>query len=166
LNPAAVSPDGRRVFYYEVAPDGGRDIWFLDRESGPEPLVSGADNDRAPALSVDGRSVAFVSNATGRDEIYVTSLDARTPKRISEGGGTEPVWSRSGREILYRQGDCLMRVDAEGGPIERLFEHAFERGPGDNLANYDVQPDGQIVMIERLDRPHELRVVVNWIREL
>jgi Tol biopolymer transport system component len=98
---------------------------------------------------------------------------ADTTRRLSEAGGTEPVWSRDGGEIFYRQADRMMVVAVVVAPSlsfgspQRLFERQYVLDPGGNTPNYDVSPDGRrFVMLQSTDHPSELRVVLNWLTEI
>jgi hypothetical protein len=119
-----------------------------------------------------------VSNESGREEIYVRRFPGPGGRvQISTEGGTEPLWSRDGRELFYRKGDRMMAVaistEAELAPGKPtlLFEGAYEMGtafgpvPG---TNYDVAPDGRFVMIRRGESagPAQINVVQNWFEEL
>jgi eukaryotic-like serine/threonine-protein kinase len=171
--PGAWAPDGTLV-YVERRPATGRDILLLttpDHRS--RSLVESAGDESAPAFSPDGQSLAYVSNETGRSEVYVRARsDSARARRISTDGGTEPVWDRGGRQLYYRNGARMMSValssgDEPGRP-EMLFERDFARGTNDS-PNYDVMPDGRFVMIERpLQRsgPESLHVLLNWSRNV
>lgn len=93
----------------------------------------------------------------------------------SRDGGREPVWSRDGRELFYRNGDNMMVVDVESGPVFRagaprvLFEGRYRVSSGGLNQNYDVSPDGQrFVMIRAAGEsgPPQIRLVLNWFEEL
>jgi serine/threonine-protein kinase len=132
-------------------------------------------NERAPKISPDGRWLAYLSNETGLDEIYVESYPERGHKwTISTDGGTEPRWSRDGTELFYRQGDQMMVVDVGLGEEFRaskprhLFEGRFEVGVIGN-PDYDVTADGQrFLMVKRSEAsaPVALNVILNWDQEL
>jgi hypothetical protein len=123
-------------------------------------------------ISPDGRWLAYVSNESGHDEVYVRSFPEPSRKlQISTDGGTAPVWSRNGREIFYIENDRLMVVPVETGTslqpgrpkllFEGGFVHEFTQ-----FADYDVSLDGQsFVMIQSAQKP-ELHVVLNWFEEL
>ena len=67
-----------------------------------------------PVMSPDGRWVAFVSNESGRDEIYVRSWSNRLAKwQVSNTGGLAPVWARDGRELYYLRGRMLVAVPVD-----------------------------------------------------
>src|SRR5436190_5793209 len=73
-------------------------------DTAPVPVVATPFTEMSPAFSPNGRWLAYASNETGANEIYVVPFpDAGTAKwAISAGGGTEPLWSHSGRELFYR----------------------------------------------------------------
>jgi len=170
------SPDGQRFFFYDVHPETGRDIWFFDVEAQESrPFLVTQYNERAPRISPDGRWLAYISNETGLDEVYVESLPERSRKwTISTDGGTEPVWSRDGRELFYRQGDLMMVVDVvlgaefSAGKPRPLFEGRFDVGVIGN-PDYDITADGQrFLMLKRSEAsaPVKLYVVLNWAQAL
>ncbi len=96
---------------------------------------------------------------------------------ISTDGGTEPVWSRDGRELYYRNGDALMAVTISTEPAltpgkpTLLFAGPYRSGVfvgGNPGSNYDVTPDGRFVMIrnEGSSAATQILVVLNWFEEL
>jgi len=161
---------GPLLAYYEVAGETGRDIWLLDGDGVTRPLAATAANERAPALSPDGRWLAYTSNASGSDEVYVRALPDGDPVQVSVGGGTEPVWSTSGLELYYRREDRMMAAQVRVDPTPRVigtsvvFERAYEHDPGANVPNYDVAADGRFLMLRRADPPGDLRIVLNWVQ--
>jgi Tol biopolymer transport system component len=173
-NPGGWAPDGT-LAYVERRPATGRDILLLtspDHRS--RSLVESAADESAPAFSPDGQWLAYVSNETGRSEVYVRArADSARARRISTDGGTEPVWDPSRWQIYYREGARMMSVtlssrDDSAGRPELLFEHDFARGTND-APNYDVMPDGRFVMIQRPPQrsgPESLHVLLNWSRNL
>lgn len=132
-------------------------------------------NERSPMFSPDGRWLAYVSDESGRDEIYVQSYPESSQKiTVSSEGGTDPVWSKDGRELFYRSGDSLMAVPVKTGTVftvgkpEKRFDRqmVLEPNPGTGSLNYDVSADGRFVMIIPTGRNHELEVVLSWFEEL
>ena len=125
-------------------------------------------NERSPVLSPDGRWLAYVSDASGRDEVYVKALDLSIDTlQMTSNGATEPVWTRNG--LFYREGDTMIRVMLDAGAPgakQAMFEGNFERDPGANLPAYDVDADGTFIMLKSALIPRELRVVRNWSTEL
>jgi eukaryotic-like serine/threonine-protein kinase len=172
--PGSWSPDGRTLAFAERHPSTGRDIWFLrlDEDREAKPFLNSPFDESAPRFSPDGRWIAYVSNESGRDEVFLRSLaDPARKQQLSNGGGTEPVWARDGTEIFYRVGNKLMALSIADGRTARgsqprlLFEGEFERGTTD-AANYDVTPDNQrFVMIGGSDTTADhatIHVLINW----
>jgi Tol biopolymer transport system component/tRNA A-37 threonylcarbamoyl transferase component Bud32 len=178
--PHAISSDGKRLVYYEVS--GAPQIWTvtLDQSEGlkagrPEQYLSTQSGDAAAAFSPDGRWLAFESNESGRLEIYVRPFPAsgtggKVP--VSNNGGTWPIWSSKGHEILYRSGDQVMAVaytataDSFSADKPRVVMTTPGTSPG-----FDVAPDGRLlVMIPTLaagtTAEHTLMFVQNFFDEL
>jgi len=151
------------------------DLWTLSLDDGSvTPLLRSPANERSPAFSPDGRWLAFASDQSGIDQVYVQAYPGPGPPiRISTDGGREPVWSRDGRELFYRHGGAMVaapvrteRPLAPGRPI-RLFE---DRYATEYLgrSNYDVGPDGRFLMVEVEEGSERARldVILNWFDEL
>ncbi|MBI2402194.1 MAG: protein kinase [Gemmatimonadetes bacterium] len=172
------SPDGRTLIYREIAPATGRDIWYrrAQGDASPRPIARTQFNERAPALSPDGRWLAYQSDESGRDEVYVRPFppEAGGQWQVSADGGTQPFWGRNGRELFYRHGDQLMvaRVETTARfnvrSREVLFSGAFLWGVDDHT-NYDVSPDGShflMIAPEPGEQTPQVTVVLNWLDEL
>ena len=132
-------------------------------------------NERSPMFSPDGRWLAYVSDESGRDEVYARSYPETGQKiPVSTEGGTEPVWSKSGREMFYRSGDRLMAAPVKTGTAftvgkpQKLFDRqmAIQDNPGSGSLNYDVSADGRFVMIDPTGKNNEVELVLNWFEEL
>ena len=119
------------------------------------------------ALSPDSRWLAYTSDRTGRSEVYVASFpDMQVKYPVSQGGGTEPRWARSGRELFFRSRGQMMSLPvATGagfapGSARALFPTRGYAG-ATNRPQYDVTPDGQrFLMIRRPDREGQQEVVL------
>jgi Tol biopolymer transport system component len=179
--PYSWSSDGTLLFFQQSRdPDTGWDIWMLpfveDGKAGsPEPFLKTPSDELQPALSPDGRWIAYVSNASGRNEIYVTAFPGPGAKlMISTHGGVHPVWAPTGRELFYRHEDRMMVTDIDTQPELHpgipwlLFEGSYQ--PEQIFGrNYDVSSDGQrFVMLKRPEESalHQINVVLNWFEEL
>ena len=143
----------------DVAPQSRLDIVSIgNRGRGPvTPVIANRFETRFPVVSPNGKWLAYVSNDTGADEVYIRPLDGGASVRLSLWGGTEPVWSSDGRELFYRdvRSQYLMaasvRADSNLVLVDkrRLFP-IEDMVPGFTHANYDVSPDGAtFVMIRR-----------------
>ena len=165
--------------FSEADPTTGFDIWVLglqgDRK--PRPFLQTPANESGPIFSPDGRWVAYLSDESGRQEIYVRPFPGPGGKmQISTEGGTEPMWARNGRELFYRNGDKMMVTAVETQPVfaaskaKLLFEAHYETSYNVFERDYDVSPDGQkFLMIkagEQETAPTQLNVVLNWSDEL
>jgi Tol biopolymer transport system component len=177
--PGSWSPDGQVLAFSEVDPITGLDIWVLglqgDRK--PRPFLQTPANESGPIFSPDGRWVAYLSDETGRNEIYVRPFPGPGGKmQISTEGGTEPMWARNGRELFYRNGDKMMVTAVESQPVfaaskpKLLFEAHYETSVNVFQRDYDVSPDGQrFLMIKATEQESaatQLNVVLNWSDEL
>ena len=172
--PGSWSPDGRRLAFHEVHADRARDIWTWRRGREPEPWLATAANERAPAISPDGRWLAYVSDAErgDGDQVYLQAVDGEggLPLRVSPAGGTEPVWARTGATLFYRRGRGLYRVavgdDGFGRPAagapEHLFDGAFLADPLGNLPAYDVGGGARLVMLRPAGRAEMIHVLGGW----
>jgi serine/threonine protein kinase/Tol biopolymer transport system component len=168
----SVSPDGRLLVYMQRYRDTEGDLWktALNGAGKPEPVITMPDTQWGGRLSPDGRWLAYTSNESSRFEVYVTPFPGPGPKKqVSTEGGQEIVWSRSGRELFYRNGSQMMSVPIEATsefraakPVQ-LFEGPYlPCCPG--VPEYDVSLDGQrfIMLSEKQLVPTHLNVVLNW----
>jgi Tol biopolymer transport system component len=149
------------------------------------PIVASAAAEYQARFSPDGRWIAYVSNESARDEVYVTPFHppeartsqdgaARNPKRperwqVSTGGGVLPRWNKAGTELYYLAPDrrlMMARVDGRGEPFRVLdVEALFQGDPKPVGWLYDVAPDGRILMNTlgaAGDAP--MILVLNWTR--
>jgi Tol biopolymer transport system component len=176
--PSSWSPDGQLLAFWEVNAATGWDIWVLrpsDRKA--QPFLRTPFNESVPRFSPDGRWLAYISNESGRYEIYVQPYPGPGGKwQISTEGGTEPAWNPNGKELFYRSGDKMMAVDIatqpgfSAGKPRVLFEGRYEPTPA-TFPNYDVSPDGQrFLMLKPAEAseaaPTQINVVLNWFEEL
>jgi Tol biopolymer transport system component len=174
------SPDGKWLLYQtDIASPGSGDILAIRPgvDTVPVPVVATRFSEISPALSPNGRWLAYVSNQTGKDEIYVIPFpNTGTAKRaISEGGGTEPAWSHRGSELFYRDASGnLVAVEVNTSPTFSLGR-ATVLFPAARFSSvrfntqYAVAPDDRrFLMIRPLETstPDKLIVVENWFEEL
>ena len=167
------SPDGRTLIFLEENLSSDWDLWTLplDGKREPQPWLRTPFAEWSAAFSPDGQWIAYVSDESGVTEVYVRRFRGATEKlQISIGGGTEPIWARSGRELFYRAGDKMMAASVETRPTLRvgrphqLFEGPFEASLGEN-ADYDVAPgDQRFLMVAREQKPPltHLDLVLGW----
>ncbi|MFN9119993.1 MAG: hypothetical protein ACK5XT_18515, partial [Gemmatimonas sp.] len=172
-NEGLLSPDGRTLMYRTDEGTGDQHVITMpmDKSAPPTPLVTAAVN-WAPRFSPDGKWIAYSSDESGTAEIYVRPFPGAGGRiQVSNGGGSEPVWSRDGRALYYRQGDALMAAAVSVTPTfavqsrRQLFAGAYEAsGPH---ANYDAAPDGRhLLMLKAKDDRAPVVMVINWAAEV
>jgi serine/threonine protein kinase len=170
----SLSADGKYLAYPALDPKTGYGIWILPDPLGPigaaKPysfLQTGFD-EQNPRFSPDGHWMAYVSNESGRNQVYVASFPGPGGKvQVSTAGGTQPRWRADGNELFYiAPGGSMMAAgaDAKGGAfvlkkVETLF------GPLAGLANYDASADGQrflALLPPEGETGGPMTVVLNW----
>jgi serine/threonine protein kinase/Tol biopolymer transport system component len=182
--PASWSPDGKSLLFLEEVSPTNMDICALSMEGGH---VTAPYCHQTPFLerwadfSPDGHWLTYVSNETGRDEVYVQAYPDGPKFQVSTDGGTQPAWARNGRELFYIIGATaastrMMVVDVTLAPTfsasipRMLFEGRF--GTTTPIRGYDVSADGRrFLMIQPKEQPPErpitqMVVVLNWTEEL
>lgn len=176
--PISWSPDGSVLVFNNHDAASRSDIWLVSPKGDGKPraFLQTPAVELGGVLSPDGRFIAYVSNASGRFEVYVQPFPGPGFRsQVSTEGGTNPVWARSGRELFYRSEDKMMAVTVETEPALRLskptllFEERFlqEAEGVVGFAQYDVAPDGEhFVMIRDESLVSRIHVVLNWAEEL
>ena len=164
------------VATYEQHPTTLRDIWMLLPDRTRVKFLATPFQERVARFSPNGRWVAYVSNDSGRDEVYVRPYSGSGGKiTVSNDGGTEPVWAANGKELFYRNGDRVLAAAVateptfSTSPPRIIFEGGYERdrGSGGANANYDVARDGQrFLMIQAPPASPNIVVALNWFEEL
>ncbi len=183
--PYSFSPDGLRLLfkeYKEYVTSWDIGVLSMEGERSSETLVGTQFTERHAALSPDGRWMAYMSDESGRFEVYVRPFPNVEDGKftISRDGGQEPLWGPQGRELVYLENDdqtmMVVPIQTEptfrAGTAEALFKGL--QGPQDNIGGgrrYDISPDGQrFLMIkdaeQRAETGTELIIVLNWFDEL
>ena len=176
LWPTDVAADGSVLLYYEIHQDTERDVWLLplDGRHEPEPFLVTDASERSAVFSPDGRWIAYMSDTSSREEVYVRPRASGEGREVivTVDGGREPRWSPDGSEIFFRLDDGLWAVPVTTdagfalGPPELLFTGSFDYEEGGRNQQYDVFPNGDFLMIEREERLEELRIMINWLDEV
>jgi eukaryotic-like serine/threonine-protein kinase len=173
--PTSWSPDGKFVMYTAAVapPKSGFHLWVLplEGERKPFPFLKTGFDEGYGQFSPDGKWVAFMSDESGRFEIYVAPFPGPGGKRlVSVAGGATPRWRRDGKELFYGGLDNRLMAaeigikgaEASISAVRPLF------GPLPVVANaypYDVSPDGQrflVIMPNEQAAPETLTLVQNW----
>jgi Tol biopolymer transport system component len=171
------SSDGRYVLYTTDTPDSKEDLLARDAKSGADPIVIAATPAReyGGRFSPDGRFVAYVSNETGNDEIYVQTFPVKNGKwQVSSRGGDSPRWRADGRELFYRTRDGQIGVVAvtlqpsfAAGQPRQLFDQTVSGlAPGTpGNTSFEVAADGQRFLLSLpagAARTQDIGVVLGW----
>ena len=175
-SPSAWSLDGQTLLFEEGFNTRG-DLMTLSLKDGKASPWLKTEFDEADAsLSPNGRWVAYVSDQTGRPEVWVRPFPGPgAPVRVSSDGGAEPRWARNGTELFYQSGRRMMAAGVSHGestiefkPSQVLFEGGFVPYDGNVPRTYDVAKDGRFLMIREAPqvRPRTLVLVLNWFEEL
>jgi Tol biopolymer transport system component len=173
FHPHGWSADGE-LLALRMSSNAGDIVRFVPgTDSTPQDVVATAQSEGySAAVSPDGRWIAYTADSTGRNEIWVRAVTgAGGAARVSPNGGSEPVWSRDGRELFYLEDRKLMAVRVTAGaafnftPAVHLFSASVVRAL--QPPSYDVLPDGRFVMITVDDSTEApMTVIVNWRRLL
>jgi eukaryotic-like serine/threonine-protein kinase len=177
--PVSISPDGNTLLFSTSDPNTQGDLWLapLQHPTDAKPFVASPFAEDQGTISPNGRWVAYQSDESGKSEIYVADFPGGGNRvQASTDGGSEPVWSRNGKELFYRSGKKFMSVPVKAGalfvpdPAHILFESDFVTQSEQGVAAYDVSLDGQrfyfVQEDSKKDRQARLNLVLNWSEEL
>jgi len=179
--PASWSPDGKFLVYGQIGRSGKRELWVLplEGERKPRALLANQFDNGPGSFSPDGKYLAYVSNETGRNELYVMPFGNGTGKwQISTGGAAAAmaVWERDGKQLFYRESGNIMGVDVRTKPVftastprEIVPAKTIGNLKSGGLDNFDVSPDGQHFLIHQQSegsKAPQINVVLNWSEEL
>jgi Tol biopolymer transport system component/DNA-binding winged helix-turn-helix (wHTH) protein len=171
------SRDGKHILYSREDPKSSWDLWYLKR-NGTGGWESAAFlqtpfRERAPKFSPNGGYVAYLSDESGRSELYVRPFPHGDQQWVvSQNGAAQPRWARNGKKLFFVQAGTLMETPVlatskfwAGAPVP-LFAHG---GFGHGLEpNYDVSPDGERFLVpgpSEQSRERLIHVVQNWFAE-
>jgi Tol biopolymer transport system component len=180
------SPDGQTIAYTAVNPEAGAHIMVTSLDDhASHPFADIKAPAGSPKFSPDGRWLAYCSNESGKAQVYVQAFPGPGLKtQVSNDGGTDPVWRRTGGELYFRNGDQMMVVSVStaqtftAGRPQRLWEGHYSHGmsascgpPGATSSNYDVTADGQRFLMVKDEAPdtafsRQMVVVLGWADEL
>lgn len=183
--PWSITPDGKRLAYYERSSEGGFDLWTVPISRTGDGLSAGQPQvflgtksfEVYPSFSPDGRWMAYASNESGKWEIYVRGFpDDGTKLRVSSSGGVVPRWSATARELLYRtsgQQVMVMPYEVTGGSFipgtPRLWSQQTLADTG-VFPNFDVSRDGNAILalMSATDpqTPNHVTVLLNFGEEI
>jgi eukaryotic-like serine/threonine-protein kinase len=184
--PISWSPAGELVFNEFEFRHGGLAEAFILEPTGdrkPRPVLQDQSNATGPTFSPDGKWLAYVSTDSRQRQVYVQPYPGPGGRvQVSTNGGSEPVWSRDGRELFYlrraRSGEpgeremvavaIATRPTISPGEDRVLFRGRFQ--PGSPAASYDVSLGKRFLMVQVKERPPlkvtQINLVQNWVEEL
>jgi serine/threonine protein kinase/Tol biopolymer transport system component len=163
------SPDGKFLTFTQ-----GTDIWVLPMDGArtPFPFVESSAHKDNAKISPDGKWMAYTSDESGKNEVYVVPFPKREGKwQISSGGGSLPQWSPDGKELYFVGGSSIMTVGVTTGAS---FNYSAQREVCSGLANatgfFGLTPDGKrfVVGVSTTGQYtlNHISVVTNWFDEL
>ena len=179
VDEAVLSRDGAWLVYRRGS-GAGRDIYVMHPgvDSSARPLVATPAEEFSPILSPDGRWLAYASDETGRTEVYVRPFANPSSAKftISRNGGAEPTWSRSGRELFYRDGAQRL-VAAQIAPgeafrvvSEQVLFSTQDYVVGNRNRSFTVAPDDRsfvfIKVLKTGGTGTQIVATLNWFEEL
>ncbi len=169
-SPQSWSAGGGLLAYTVTGRTTGSDIWVLPMPGGAAaPFLATSFQETDPAISPDGRWIAYVSTEAGPAQVFLRPYpDTGVSWQVSSNGGTGPVWSHDGRELYFVSGTRMMAVRVETTPAVRvgipvaLFDGGFSVM---RSRDYDVAPDGRFVVLRRSGEASgklDLRLLLHW----
>jgi dipeptidyl aminopeptidase/acylaminoacyl peptidase len=190
--PNCWSHDGKMLFLTEwdnIPPRFDISVLSMEGDHARTILLQGKHSEAQPRISPNGRWLAYVSDESGRNEVYVRPFPEVDKGRwqISTNNGDSPLWSPDGHELFYRSGDAAMAVPVETEPTFRfaapkiLFSGAYAsyaaRVYGQIENNpWDISPDGKRFLMMKpvaakgtestAEGPRRINIVLNWLEEL
>jgi Tol biopolymer transport system component len=173
--PTSFSADGQSLVLQRLDPVTASDLYTTPARGGAlTPILRTKAYEAGAQVSPDGRWIVYVSDESGRMNIYLRPYGGAEQKwTVSSQGGTHPIWGVDGRRIFYRFGDQMFAVDVTTAPDVHLgephvlFEKRFGFGQSITLANYSLGHDGrEFLMVEDLPGGRHLDLVLNWLQTL
>jgi serine/threonine-protein kinase len=172
------TPDGSTLAFIQWSPETGEDILLLDMKSHQvRAFLNSKAKEGWPNFSPDGHWLAYASNESGQDEVWVRPFPGPGGRwQVSKEGGDDPLWSKDGRQLFYRQGRkvWVVNVQTDGGFSSGKPRLLFEKEgfqSSEHARDWDLWPDGTgFLMVKSDDRKPdpvtEITVVQNWFEEV
>ena len=177
--PYTWSGDGKGLIFDQAGGNSDLLMLRLEGERKLERVIANEHDTTRPAVSRDGRWIAYRSTESSPGQIFVQPFPnvSGARRQISTSGGTAPVWSRDGRELFYDSGNALMVVPIDTkaslspGTPTVLFHGAYFYGAGFGGRAWDIAPDGRFLMLKEgasttSAAAAQIIVVLNWLEEL
>ncbi|MBK9187417.1 MAG: serine/threonine-protein kinase [Phycisphaerales bacterium] len=161
----SVSPDGL-LCVDEHTSDEGSNIWIIGADRTARPLVNTRYREGGGAFSTDGKWVAYQSNISGRDEVYmISSTGDGQSVQVSSGGGRAPKWGPLGTSLYYRVGRSIMRIEMADGRPNGEPERVFKGPTLDRGSSFSLSPDETKVLAVEVGEEailNEIRIITNF----
>jgi hypothetical protein len=141
-----------------------------DASGTQRPVLESRFIEAAPALSPDGRFLAYMADLSGTREVYLVPADGKgMATQVSNSGGGAPKWSRDGRILMWRKGRSILEVGIEDGrPVGEPRERFAARNLSTGLT-YELAPDGDALYAVQLGEnsiPREIRVITGYFEQI
>ncbi len=175
----SITPDGKYLAFVKRDIPEGRivfEIWGLPLfgDAKPFPIIQNKFNSGRPAISPDGKWMAYPNAESGRDEVYITAFPGGGAKwQVSTGGGDLPAWRKDGHELYFLDpSHNLVAVDvtASANSVKLGIPHALFRLPGLNDAwHFAPSADGKkfvVNVVNTRESPEPFTLVQNWTADL
>jgi Tol biopolymer transport system component len=173
------TPDGRALTVTRTVSATLNDVWLVPIDPAADKarnLLQGRFNEMSARVSPNGRWLAYTSNESGEDQVYVQPFpDLGAKWQVSNRGGSQPVWAPDGGRLFYRGEGALMAVDVLSSPgafsagvPRREAEDSFHRKGGTHTG-WDVGRDGRMILVRSGadgGRPTQIQIVEHWLPDL
>jgi serine/threonine protein kinase len=186
MHPGSWSRDGKNLITRDfLMPSLNSDIGAISMEGDRKwkPLLKDQYNELQPKISLNGRWIAYTSDESGQNEVYVRPFPEvdKMRRQVSTSGGDSPLWSRDGREIFYRSGDAVMAVSVKTDPgftldvPKTLFRGLYvSLSSSSDEDTWDISPDAKRFLMIKEPKltassggsPRKINIVLNWLEEL
>jgi serine/threonine protein kinase len=178
--PFSLSKDGKTLLSWDITFSPHQTVISmlpLEGDFVRTPLLQSKYYEQHPEISPNGKWLAYASNQSGQNEVYVRPFPEvnKGVLQVSTKGGYGPLWSPSGRELFYRNGNSVMVVEVETEPVFKIVREAKEIFSGAYLSSqggyaksamWDIGSDGRFLMIKETGGARKICVVLNWFEEL
>jgi Tol biopolymer transport system component len=165
-------PNGRELIFGKQSNESGWDIYAVavDGDHKMRPLINGPFNQTQANISPDGKWLAYLSDESGQNEVFVISATDPTARaQISTGGGKYPHWSKSGNELLFINKDKVLSVKFTGGNVLNPSKPTLLFEDKADWAGYDIAADGRLLVAREAQDEKSgtrLNVILNWVDNL
>jgi serine/threonine-protein kinase len=173
-----LTPDQKHLIFQELegpgfatgGASGNWNLWItpVDSPASARPLLRNRFNELNAAISPDGQWLAYQSNETGTNAVYVRRLSEGGGRlRVSLGAGTAPHWSRDGHELFYRDGDSVFAVPIRTGAQPGIGAARTRFVLSSAIGEVAIHPDGHSLVAVRspIAQGGEIELVLNWFEQ-